>query len=181
MSRSYCLISPATSTQKDWDIFHLKGDIHSFVSGTSSFLCDIGESRYKQNKIGYQISRIRNDVLTKVLAKKTPCTKWLFLVQKNVFLRNFLFQLFKDGILWVDAFRIRCFAWVVFAQEFFNAARSIFFVNISARFLNISNSSNFIPNFVLLISRLPDIAQKTACTRNEALDVTFQMKYVLVF
>ena len=55
-----------------------------------------------------------------------------------------------------------------------------FFVNISARFLNISNSSNFIPNFVLLISRLPDIAQKTACTRNEALDVTFQMKYVLV-
>ena len=67
-------------------------------------------------------------------------------------------------------------------RNFFNAARSIFFVvNISARFLNISNSSNFIPNFVLLISRLPDIAQKTACTRNEALDVTFQMKYVLVF
>ena len=56
-----------------------------------------------------------------------------------------------------------------------------FFVNISARFLNISNSSNFIPNFVLLISRLPDIAQKTACTQNEAMDLTFQMKYVLAF
>ena len=130
MSRSNCLLSPATSTQKDWDIFHLKGDIHGFVSGTSSFLCDIGESRYKQNKIGYQISRIRNDVLTKVLAKKTPCTKWLFLVQKNVFLRNFLFQLFKDGILWVDAFRIRCFAWVVFAQEFFQCGKVNFFLLI---------------------------------------------------
>ena len=62
-------------------------------------------------------------------------------------------------------------------RNFFNAARSnFFFVNISARFLNISNSSNFIPHFVLL-----NIAQKTACTRNEALDVTFQMNYVLVF
>ena len=56
-----------------------------------------------------------------------------------------------------------------------------FVVNISARLLNISNSSNFIPHFVLLISRLPDIAQKTACTRNEAMDVAFQMKYVSVF
>ena len=43
------------------------------------------------------------------------------------------------------------------------------------------NSSNLIPNFVLLISQLPDIAQKTACTQNEAMDPTFQMKYVLAF
>ena len=56
-----------------------------------------------------------------------------------------------------------------------------FLENISARLLNISNSSNFIPHFVLLISRHPDIAQKSACTRNEAMDVTFQMKYVSVF
>ena len=56
-----------------------------------------------------------------------------------------------------------------------------FLVNITAGLLNISNSSNPIPNIVLLISRLPDIAQKTACTQNEAMDVTFQMKYVSVF
>ena len=56
-----------------------------------------------------------------------------------------------------------------------------FLVNISARLLNISTSSTFIPHFVLLISQLPDIAQKTACTQNEAMDVTFQMKYVLAF
>ena len=30
-------------------------------------------------------------------------------------------------------------------------------------------------------SRILDIAQKTACTRNEAMDLTFQMKYVSVF
>ena len=51
-----------------------------------------------------------------------------------------------------------------------------FLVNISARLLNIS-----IPHFVLHISRLPDIAQKTACTQNEAMDVTIQMKYVSAF
>ena len=47
--------------------------------------------------------------------------------------------------------------------------------------LNISNSSNLIPDFVLLVSRLPDIAQKTACTQNEAINVTFQIKYVSAF
>ena len=56
-----------------------------------------------------------------------------------------------------------------------------FLVNISAKMLNISKSSNLIPDFVLLVSRLPDIAQKTACTQNEAMDPTFQMKYVLAF
>ena len=56
-----------------------------------------------------------------------------------------------------------------------------FLVNISARLLNISSSSNLIPNFVLLVSRLPNIVQKTACTRNEDMVVTFQMKYVSAF
>ena len=56
-----------------------------------------------------------------------------------------------------------------------------FLANISVRLLNISNCSNFIPHFVLLISQLPDIAQKTACTRNKAMDVTFQKKYVSAF
>ena len=56
-----------------------------------------------------------------------------------------------------------------------------FLVNISAGLRNISNSPNIIPHFVLLISRHPDIAQKSACIRNEAMDVTFQMKYVSVF
>ena len=59
MRRSVCLISPATSSLHSWDIFQMKGDIHSFVLSTSSLLYDIGEPRYKQNKTGYQILRIR--------------------------------------------------------------------------------------------------------------------------
>ena len=63
----------------------------------------------------------------------------------------------------------------------FSAASSIFSCKYFSKIAQYFHSSNFIPHFVLLISRLPDIAQKTACTRNEAMDVTFQMKYVLVF
>ena len=59
MRRSVCLISPVTSSLHSWDIFQMKGDIHSFVLSTSSLLYDIGEPRYKQNKTGYQILRIR--------------------------------------------------------------------------------------------------------------------------
>ena len=36
----------------------MKGDIHSFVLSTRSFLCEIGEPRYMQNKVRYQIKRI---------------------------------------------------------------------------------------------------------------------------
>ena len=36
----------------------MKGDIHSFILSTSSFLCDIGKPRYRQNKIGYQLIKI---------------------------------------------------------------------------------------------------------------------------
>ena len=44
--------------------------------------------------------------------------------------------------------------------------------------VSISHSWNLIPHFVFFISRLPDIAQNTACTRNEAMDITFQMKFI---
>ena len=70
MRRTFCLISPATSILEDWNIFHLKGDTHSFVLSTSSFLCYIREPRYEQNKMGYQISRIRNTVLLLYSQKK---------------------------------------------------------------------------------------------------------------
>ena len=41
MSRSFCLISPATNTHKGWDIIHWKGEIHSFVWSKKTFLYDI--------------------------------------------------------------------------------------------------------------------------------------------
>ena len=36
----------------------MKGDIHSYVLITSSFLCDIGEPRFRQNNTRYQIIKI---------------------------------------------------------------------------------------------------------------------------
>ena len=55
---SSCLISPATISQESWEIYQIKGDIHRNILSTSSFLRDIGELRYRQNNIGYQIIKI---------------------------------------------------------------------------------------------------------------------------
>ena len=60
MSRSFCLTSPVIYILESWDIIHLKGGIHSFVWSTKTFLYDIREPRYKQIKMGYQISKCLN-------------------------------------------------------------------------------------------------------------------------
>ena len=56
----FCLISLATNMLESWDIIHWKGGIHSFVWSTKTFLYDIREPRYKQIKMGYQISKCLN-------------------------------------------------------------------------------------------------------------------------
>ena len=42
----------------------MKGNIHRYVLSTISFLCDIGEPRYRQNNTGYQNIKIVNYRLT---------------------------------------------------------------------------------------------------------------------
>ena len=54
------LISLDTNMLENWDIIHWKGGIHSFVWSTKTFLYDIWEPRYKQIKMGYQISKCLN-------------------------------------------------------------------------------------------------------------------------
>ena len=107
--------------------------------------------------------------------KKSITRKGYFGAQKNVlyifFSLSYLKTVFCELMLLESGDLLGSFL----LRNFFSAA------NISARLLNISSSSNLIPHFVLHISRLPDIAQKTACTQNEAMDVTFQMKYVSAF
>ena len=49
------------------------------------------------------------------------------------------------------------------------------------RLFIISNSWNLIPHIVLLESWLPDITQKSFCTPNGAMDLTFQMRHVPAF
>ena len=96
---SFCLISPATINLQSCDIFQMKGDIQRYVMSTNSFLSDIGELRYRQNNIGYQIIKI-------------------------------------------------------------------------VKYRLISYLQNCI---VLPISRLPNIAQRTACTQNVPINVTFHL------
>ena len=57
MRRSFCLISLDTSILEGWDIMHWKVGIHGFIWSTKTFLYDIREPRYKQIKMGYQISK----------------------------------------------------------------------------------------------------------------------------
>ena len=56
----FCLISLGTIMLESWGIIHWKGGIHSFVWSTKTFLYDIWEPRYKQIKMGYQISKCLN-------------------------------------------------------------------------------------------------------------------------
>ena len=99
----------------------------------------------------------------------------LFLVPKNVLFVIFFFSCVNIVFCELMLLELGDLLGLSLLRNFFSAA------NISARLLYISSSSNLIPHFVLHISRLPDIAQKTACTQNEAMDVTFQMKYVSAF
>ena len=57
---SFRFISFATNMLEGWDIFYLKGGIQSSIWSRNTFLYVIRELRYKQNNIGYQISRIWN-------------------------------------------------------------------------------------------------------------------------
>ena len=50
----------AANVPEGWDIIHLKVEIHSSVWSTKTFLYDIQEPRYKQIKMGYQISKCLN-------------------------------------------------------------------------------------------------------------------------
>ena len=49
------------------------------------------------------------------------------------------------------------------------------------RLSNIQTFRNLIPHFKLLISRLPNIVQKSFCTPDEAMEPTFPMNYVPAF
>ena len=40
------------------DMIHLKGEIHSSVWSTKTFLYDIREPRYREIKMGYQITKV---------------------------------------------------------------------------------------------------------------------------
>ena len=86
MGRSFCLISLATNVLESWGIIHLNGGIHSSVWSTKTFLYDIREPRYKQIKIGSQISKLSDIGQSKVLNSNVPyCFIGLLMFYRNGF------------------------------------------------------------------------------------------------
>ena len=75
----------------------MKGDIHSYVFSTSSFLCDIRKLRYRQNKIGYQIIKIVNNRLIPYSWNMMPCIVLLVSRPTNVTEKTACTQM-KGGI-----------------------------------------------------------------------------------
>ena len=54
------------------DIFYLKGEINSSTWSTKTFLYEIREPRYKQIKMGHQISKFLNIGQSSVLKSDVP-------------------------------------------------------------------------------------------------------------
>ena len=142
---------------------------------TSSFLCDIGEPRFRQNNTRYQIIKIVKYELIPYLkiwypvlfcrlpniAQKTACTQ-------NVPM-NISFQLITSSLLCnIGEPRYRQ------NNTWYHISR-IWYVSI------FDYHDNPIPYIVLPLYRLPDVTQKTTCTQNVALDVTFHLRYVSAF
>ena len=125
--------------------------------------------------MGYQIPRIRNTVL---LQCWRPAQKGYFWPPKNVFYVIFFFGCLKMVFCELVLLELNDLLGLSLLRIFFSAVRSIYSCKYFSKIAQYFHSSDFIPHFVLLISRLPNIAQKTACTRNEAMDVTFHLKYV---
>ena len=86
--RRFCLISLATNRLEGWDIFHLKGRIHSFVWSTKKFLYDIRELRYKKIKIGYQICQ--NYIVCKKNQQFHGFMKCLAIINMIIILLHFI-------------------------------------------------------------------------------------------
>ena len=63
----FCLISLIRNMLEAWYIFHLKGGIHRSAWSAKIYLYDTRELRYKQNNIGYHLSKILNIEQSKCL------------------------------------------------------------------------------------------------------------------
>ena len=64
--------SLATNMLESWDLYHSKGEIHSSVWSTKTFLYDIREPRKKKIKMGYHISKFLNIGQSSFLKSDVP-------------------------------------------------------------------------------------------------------------
>ena len=166
MRRSFCLIPLATNMLESWDIIHWKGGIHSFVWSTNTFLFDIQELRDKQIKRGYQISKCLNIGQSYCLEIWYCCDLYIVSLAM-IILEGCDISHFKDDILIKHAeIKVKQYGTTDFK---------------TLRLSNIQTFWNLIPCFILLISRLLNIVQKSFCTPDEAMDLTFPMNYVPAF
>ena len=149
-----------------WDISHLKGGICSSVWSTKTFLHDIREPRYKQNIMGYQISRIWNDESIGHLEIWYHRDLFLILLAMNILVGG------DTSFLW----------YVSGSTPFLYNIREPKYKQNNMRHQNSRKNINQLKiwywNIDSSISRRPDIAQKYFCPPDGATDPTFQMRYV---
>ena len=142
-----------------WDIYLLKGGIYSSVWCTKNLLYDIRELRYKQIKMGYQISKIFNIGQSSVLKSAVP----------------YCFIYISAPLCFTDmGFNFEACSSLLemfIAREILHKSRR--YQIYRYWLIIISNSWNLIPHMVFLISQLPDIVQKSFCTPDWAMGHTF--------
>ena len=156
----------------------MKDDIHRYIFGTSGFLWDIGELRYRQNKTGYQMIEISQIQINALFLKSDTQYCFACISAPDIAQKTACTQI-KGDILGYVLRTSSCLCNI--GEPRYRQNNTGYHILRMGYYSTFGYLDNMIPCFVLPISRLPDIAQKTTCTQNEAIDVTFQMKYVLVF
>ena len=150
----------------------------TFHLSTSSLLCNIWKSRYRQNNTGYPILSIGFQSIFDNLDNLIPCIvlpiSWLpDIVWRTACTQNVP----MDVTFHLSTSSLLCNIWKPRYRQN-NTGYPILSIGFQSIFDNLNNP---IPCIVLPISWLPDISQKTTCTQNVPMDVTFHLKYVPAF
>ena len=126
MRRSFCSISLATSILEDWDIFHLKGDIHSFDFEYNQFSVRYRGAEIWAKQNGVSDSKNTKYCITSVLAKKRPTQNAYFWSQKNVYYVIYFYSCLKMVFCELMLLELGDLLGLSLFRNFFNAARSTF-------------------------------------------------------
>ena len=172
-------ISPATNCEESWDISQMKDDIHRYIFGTSGFLWDNGELKYRQNKRGYQMIEISQIQINALFLKSDTQYCFACISAPDIAQKTACTQIKGDILGYI--LRTSSPLCNIGEPRYSQNNTGCHILSVGYYYSTFGYLGNMIPCFVLPISRLPNIAQKTTCTQNEAMVVTFHLRYVPAF
>ena len=150
----------------------MKGDIHRYVLSTSSFLWDVREPRYRQNATGYRFIKIVKNIIITYSKNLIPCTVLSVSRLANIAKKNVCTQMRGD----IHRYVLSTISPLCEIGELGYRQNITRFPILRIVYYSIFDYiHNLIPCIVLPISRLPDIAQGTACTKNVPRNPTFHL------